>query len=202
MVKRFNRINYLLDVAGAEAKSLDLVKQYVAFRLGKRGSAVVGKEADYKYRVDGTARGSSFQATIQAFGFEKDQDRIQVRVSGRCSKSLGIQQSNAPTGAANISGVTTNLLNLVVGKNASGIRYPGFQPAKAIVFNQTGAPTKNKVSTITGLKYDKRNGGSYTFPFGANKADPKKSDEIRMRSIILSAVNTKDQTVSFKDEKI
>lgn len=42
MGKRFGRIQYLLDVAGDKVKDAEIVKQYAAFKLGKKYATATG----------------------------------------------------------------------------------------------------------------------------------------------------------------
>ena len=77
----------------------------------------------------------------------------------------------------------------------------GFIPAKATIFAGTGATTEvADGSKITGLRYDKRNGASYTIPYGASVARPK---EVEVRAAIKAAlVASPNATVSFKSERL
>lgn len=77
----------------------------------------------------------------------------------------------------------------------------GFIPAKAIIFAGTGTTTLNgDGSEITGLKYRKRNGASYTIPYGASVSKPK---EMEVRAAIKAALAASpNATVSFKSERL
>lgn len=74
----------------------------------------------------------------------------------------------------------------------------GFIPAKATVFDFTGGTTTPN-SKITGVKYTKRTGKSYTFPYGASAAEKAEGN---VRKDILTAVTAvATASVSFTSEK-
>lgn len=77
----------------------------------------------------------------------------------------------------------------------------GFIPAKAIIFAGTGtASTTGEPSEITGLRYKKRNGASFTIPYGASVSKPR---EVEVRAAIKAVlVSSPNATVSFKSEKL
>ena len=77
----------------------------------------------------------------------------------------------------------------------------GFVPAKATVFAGTGTTTTvTGGSKITGVVYKKRNGASYTFPYGASSTNPR---EINVREAILTVVKDEENTsVSFTSERL
>ncbi|MFY7801992.1 MAG: hypothetical protein ACOVQ7_01050 [Limnoraphis robusta] len=202
MAKRFNRIQYLLDVAGDKVKDAEIVKRYAAFKLGKKYAAATGNGANYKYSVTGQKRGTSFPASVQAFGHPDDTEAVLIKLSGRCGPSLGQTAQGVPTGTASVTGVSATTLNLTLGDKADGVKLGGFRPAKMVVFVGKTGGVAEKTSGITGEKYKPKGGDSYTFPFGKKKSDVKKNNEVMMRGFLISQCNKGSQSVSFKDEKV
>ncbi|MEG4133247.1 hypothetical protein QUA41_30580 [Microcoleus sp. Pol11C1] len=83
---------------------------------------------------------------------------------------------------------------------AEGTSYepiPGLTPARAVIF-LPGTGSNSTVSRITGSTYKKRNGGTYTLPFG-KKDTPGFRDQKGMRGRILGGVIA-GASVSFKEE--
>ncbi|MCG5058453.1 MAG: hypothetical protein KA714_10740 [Limnoraphis sp. WC205] len=202
MGKRFGRIQYLLDVAGDKVKDAEIVKQYAAFKLGKKYATATGNTGNYKYKVNGQKRGSSFPGSLNAFGHPNDTEAVLVKLSGRCGASLGQAATGAPTGTASVTGVSAAALNLTIGAKADGVKLGGFSPAKMVVFVGKTDTVEKKTSGITGLPYNPKGGDSYTFPFGKKKSDAKKDNEVMMRGFLISQCNKGNQSISFKDEKV
>lgn len=75
----------------------------------------------------------------------------------------------------------------------------GFIPAKATVTVLSGT-TSQETSKITGIRYQKRNGKSYTLPYGASNAEKAEGN---VRADIVAAVNALgNAAISFTSEKI
>jgi hypothetical protein len=73
-----------------------------------------------------------------------------------------------------------------------------FIPAKVTAFVGTGSETE-ETSKITGAKYSKRGGQSYTFPYGASVAE---ATESQVRKDILTGVGSAENiSLSFRSEK-
>ena len=73
-----------------------------------------------------------------------------------------------------------------------------FVPAKVTAFVGTGSETA-ATSKITGVRYSKRNGQSYTFPYGASVAEPKES-QVRKDMVVATAAN-ENISLSFRSER-
>lgn len=73
----------------------------------------------------------------------------------------------------------------------------GFSPAKAVIF-LPGTGSNTTVSRITKASYKKRNGSSYTLPFGKRDLAGAR-DQKGMRGRILGGIIT-GASVSFKEE--
>lgn len=82
----------------------------------------------------------------------------------------------------------------------SARRLTAFRPAKATVFYQTTVgSTSPATSQITSIPYQKRNGDSYTYPYGA--AGTERENDTR--TDILTAANAiAGASVSFRSEKL
>ena len=76
---------------------------------------------------------------------------------------------------------------------------PDWEPSKVVVKKMTGT-NMPKTSDITGLKYQKQGGDSYTMPFGA--AGTK--EEFVVQNEIMTAISTSGLTcsVTFRPERI
>lgn len=74
----------------------------------------------------------------------------------------------------------------------------GFIPAKVTIFVPEEG-TSPKTSKLTGIDYRKRNGASYTYPYGKSTGTPNES---QVRSDILTALggNAFEGTASFQSE--
>lgn len=77
----------------------------------------------------------------------------------------------------------------------------GFIPAKAIVFvpDATQADTL-KPSEITGVRYNPREGKSYTYPFGRSSATDGEAD--RAAAIQSALITAGSRSVSFTPERV
>ncbi len=77
----------------------------------------------------------------------------------------------------------------------------GFIPAKFTVFITSETPsTTTETSTITGLSYQKRDGASFTVPYGQNNTN---QFETQVRANIFSAFNnvSRATTITFNSEE-
>lgn len=130
----------------------------------------------------GTARGRSKRITINPFGFDPGTGGVIVRVTDRANQILA-------------SGLGTHISSSV---GADDRAYPGFSPAKVIVFQGTGNST-TETSKITSLRYLKRSGESYTHPFGASSSTEREIEALNAITTALVNANA-NRTVSYKPE--
>ena len=104
-----------------------------------------------------------------------------------------------------VSSATGNLANIKTACNHSPVdldahaKRVNFRPAKAIVFVPEATQSTTEVaSQITGVRYDPREGASYTFPYGQKTGA---TTEGEVRTDIQTAVATiAGATVSYKSE--
>jgi hypothetical protein len=99
-----------------------------------------------------------------------------------------------------------NALNLLTPNNGASER--GFQPAKIIIhdFSATAigsAADANKISQITGIKYNYKGGASFTFPFGRGSGTSLATfDEVKTAILTQATLNQPDRTANFKMERL
>jgi hypothetical protein len=106
--------------------------------------------------------------------------------------------SNRSLNATSITSVRT-AANIDLSPPPTTKRAPrGFQPAKAIVFVAGVQSDVKETSQITGLKYNPRDGQTYTVPMG------QKTGEIYegavQQSIITAVADLTDASVTFRPE--
>lgn len=135
----------------------------------------------YTARPAGSRPGGYVQVQVRPFGRDAT-DLFRVPCSRRSSSTVG--ELIGARGAAATS---------------TAIRVPGFQPAKAIVFVGTGTATTAR-SDITNLEYQRRNGASYTHPFGGSTATEKEFEA--QAAILTVAAATPNRSVSFTPERM
>jgi hypothetical protein len=133
----------------------------------------------------------------------KPEQLIQIAIfpfafAGEAGTGSIVRVSKRATAEAGASAVTAVANHAVVDLEDHSYRRR-FIPAKATVFNGTGNYGEG-TSQITGVKYAKRGGTSYTIPYGASAGDPA---EGQVRKKILTAVSTDSKnSVSFKSERV
>lgn len=188
---RFRRYEFALktlrSVAGAGATTgvvnappgsvLERYQQY------KSGSTVPSYP-----RADTSLPGGFITVSIVPFGFGEDNPTI-VELSQRASGQYALFG-----GVANL-GITTTLPD-------DAIARAGYIPAKATVFAGSGTTT-NGTSQITGVPYKKRNGESYTAPFGAVGTGAAAREYPRRQAIATAvAAGGGNRTVTFQPEQL
>ena len=187
MTKRFSRLKYGLAMlrtpngTGAipDAPANTIAKEFQEFQAGK-------KKLTYP-RGEDSKPGNLQKVSILPFYF-----------AGEAGKETIVTQSLRADEAADLNAVQT-ACNQVAADLDTHIKLFDFIPAKAVVFDYTGATAK-ETSQITGVPYDKRVGKSYTFPYGASATEQA---ERNVRQDILSAVQAlTTASVSFTSEKI
>jgi len=90
-------------------------------------------------------------------------------------------------------------LNHVANDGVDSITRKGFKPATITVFNPTGTETSS-TSKVLGGSYQKREGASYTFPFGTNATASLAYSEVRADLLAKAIAKNDDATVTFKSE--
>lgn len=177
MAKRFKNLNAALgylrntgtddDTPNPKAPEGSQLRQY---------QDVVSKEKTVVYgaRATGSKPGEILKVELQPFAVDPASvERVLVPISKRASDN----KTNA--------GMTEALLNISA-TITSGRPRRGFIPAKAIIAKiGTGSTTPN--SKITGRKYTKKGGNSYTFPYGQGSTTAD-SNLIEVRAQIVAAV--------------
>ncbi|NJO98636.1 MAG: hypothetical protein HC764_23730 [Pleurocapsa sp. CRU_1_2] len=108
-----------------------------------------------------------------------------------------VAQSKRADDKAELSGVQTQCNQVTVNAETHA-KLSRFIPAKATVFDY-GTATTSETSKITGIRYDKKAGNSYTYPFGANTTE-KTPGEVR-KGILAAVTALGTASVSFSDER-
>lgn len=130
----------------------------------------------------GTARGRSIRVVVTPFGFDPGAGGVVVRAT---------QRSNAAIGGSLGTRISTTV-------GTDDRPFPGFKPAKVIVFQAAGNSIV-RTSDITGLQYLRRQGESYTHPFGASSNTDKEIEALEAITTALIAANG-NRTVSYQPE--
>jgi hypothetical protein len=186
MVKRFSRLKYALQALrppNSEAEPPDAPAGSVArkFQLFKAG------KVDLKYPRDEGSRPEQLkEVSILPFYF-----------GGAVGTEAIVKQSKRADEAESMGSIQTACNQITVDLLTHGT-LAKFQPAKATVFD-VGAGTKPAKSQITGIDYKKRNGKSYTFPYGASTTE--KTPAAVEKTILTAVKALKTASVSFKSEK-
>lgn len=142
--------------------------------------------------VDMPARGAAVKKALRPFytGSANLLDFAVIKTSGRAYGGLAAV------------GLTDTALGLedIDDTPAPGSSYEligGYSPAKAVIF-LPGTGSNLTVSRITGVSYKKRNGATYTLPFGKRDLAGAR-DQRGMRGRIMGSVIA-GASVSFKEE--
>ncbi|NEO88523.1 MAG: hypothetical protein F6J87_30480 [Spirulina sp. SIO3F2] len=125
---------------------------------------------------------------VLAFGDLNSADPIAVGVSSRA--------------AAAIASLGVSALDLNLDDLATGVNLRDFIPAKAVIFKPDAQVANQETSQITGLKYDPREGASYTLPFG-QKSGGSGAGDLTYRGVaagIAAASEAAGESVSFQEE--
>ena len=187
MSKRFKildgALNYLRTTAegdNPEAPQGTPLREYQEWKKGARN-------VEYERAPDSLPEALN-DVKINPFYYDVgNTNLIIVPLSSRVQEQTSM---NPFLGAANIDAGETN----------PGRRLAGFIPAKCTVaIPDSTKDNDNATSKLTGVKYKKKGFRTYTFPYGANTANPRER-EVRIR--ILAAVpENANYTVSFTSEK-
>jgi hypothetical protein len=186
MAKRFSRLKYALEALKVpnstteppDAPSGTVARKFQLFKAGK---------VNLKYpRNDGSKPEQLLEVSVLPFYF-----------GGAAGTEAIVKQSKRADTEGTLGGVQTACNQITVNQETHA-PLAKFQPAKATVFDFTGAKTP-ATSQITGLKYDKRTGKSFTFPYGASATEKTAA---AVEKTILAAVKAlATASVSFKSEK-
>ncbi|WP_319422745.1 hypothetical protein [Pleurocapsa sp. FMAR1] len=186
MAKRFSRLKYGLEMLRApnstaptpDAPTGTVAKKFQDF-VGKKTRLVYPRAADSK-------PGEINKVSVLPFYF-----------NGAAGKETIVAQSKRADEAAPLAGVQTQCNQITVDFE-NHVKLAGFIPAKVTVFDY-GTASTSTLSQITGERYDKKNGKSYTFPYGAS-ATEKAEAEVR-KGISAAVVTLGTASVSFSREK-
>ena len=185
--KRFSRLRYGLTMlqnptTGASAGDPPAGSVAAEFK------EFISGEKNISYTRDAASKpGSIEKVSVLPFYF-----------AGATGKETIVSQSARADTRTELDGVQT-ACNQIAADLDTHSRLANFIPAKAVVFDYSGTTTA-ATSQITGLRYDKRNGASYTFPYGASATEQA---ERNVRQDILTAVQALGTaSVSFTSEKI
>lgn len=142
--------------------------------------------------------------------YPRDEDSLQISIEEVSINPFGLGHGDSSKVLTGISQRVLNNTNLTPVLAAGGVsttpdptavRLTGFEPAKAVVFIADATqPTTPEPSQITGIKYKKRAGSSFTVPYGSKAGE---TNERAVRASIAEAVaGITRGSVSFKSEKL
>jgi hypothetical protein len=196
-----SKIKYL---AKYEAQAAAITTKYTDFRLGRNQPP---RKAP--------ARGASVVVALASFDTRATTKNTLVKASGRAM----LPETRTATGATNA------VLNIDTTAPDTAKKVPGYKPAKVTVFipeeaSLTGVPapaqapedapgptgvgaaddaTKEPLSRVTGLKYSRRLGNSYTYPLGSSATAGQTSEE-GMMNYVYQQLSTGGRSLSFESE--
>lgn len=185
--KRFSRLQYGLTMLRTptgtgtipDAPAGTVAKEFQDFKAGK-------KDINYP-RAEASKPGSIEKVSILPFYF-----------AGAAGKETIVSLSKRADDKTEFDGIQTACNHITADYDLHGT-LANFIPAKAVVFD-AGTTSTTATSQITGKRYEKRAGASYTFPYGASATEQA---ERNVRQDILTVVNTlTNVSVSFSSEKI
>lgn len=186
MAKRFSKLKYALETlrtpnsttATPDAPAGTIARKYQDYKAGK-------VQLTYP-RSEGSKPESILKVSIMPFYF-----------GGAVGSEAIVAQSQRADEESTLAGIQT-ACNQITTDPELHARLAKFKPAKVTIFN-FGATSTTETSQITGVKYSKKAGASYTFPYGANATE--KTDSA-VRKDILAAVKTLGTaSASFSSEK-
>jgi hypothetical protein len=186
MAKRFSRLKYALDTlrtpnstaVAPDAPAGTIARKFQDYKAGK-------VKLTYT-RLEGSRPGKIQKVSILPFYFGAADGTEAI-----------VAQSARAVLNTDLTPVRTQC-NQKVANLETDARLARFIPAKATVFDY-GTASAPETSQITGIKYNKKVGNSYTFPFGAS-ATEKTPAEVR-KGILAAVVTLGSASVSFTDEK-
>ena len=185
--KRFSRLNYSLKSL-RKPNSTELPPDAPAGSVLRNYQDVVsGKKVLTYPRSADSKPGALLQVSVLPFFFggEAGSETI-VSLSQRADLASSVESVQAACNQITVDPETHKELR-------------GFTPAQATVFIATGSDSV-ETSKITGVRYNKKGGASYTLPYGASASEKAEGN---VRKDILAAVNADpDNSVSFTSEKV
>lgn len=196
-----SKIKYL---AKYEAQAAAITSKYTDFRLGRNQPA-----------RNAPARGSSVVVALASFDTRATTKNTLVKASGRAM----LPDTRTATGATNA------VLNIDTTAPDTATKVPGYKPAKVTIFipeeaTITGAPvpaqapedapgptgvgaaddtTREPLSRVTGLKYRRKLGNSYTYPIGSS-ATAGQTSEQGMMNYVYQQLSVGGRSLSFSSE--
>ena len=186
MAKRFSRLKYGLDMLRTP-NSNNPAPDAPTGTIAKRFQDYVSKKIRPTYvRSEASKPDAILKVSVLPFYF-----------NGVAGKETIVAQSKRADDASTLAGVQT-ACNQLAANFETHVVLRGFKPAQAIVFDY-GTTSTSTTSQITGVRYDKRSGQSYTFPYGAS-ATEKAESEVR-KDILAAVTQIGTASVSFKSEK-
>ncbi len=186
MAKRFSRLKYALTTlrtpnstaAAPDAPTGTIAKKFQDYAAGKVKLVYPRDESSLPKEI--------LKVSVLPFYF-----------GGLAGNETIVAQSKRADIETTMNGVQTNCNQITVNYETHKV-LRGFIPAKATVFDY-GTGTTNPPSQITGVRYTKRNGASYTFPYGASATE--KAEGAVRKDIAAAVVTLGTASVSFTSEK-
>lgn len=196
MPQSYKKIRYLME---NETQLATIKAQYTKFRTEGYPAGAIAQPA----------RGASVPVSLIPFtnaGNSKYITKMSGRANGKLATLVGGEGIlNVDTGAG--------------GTTVTGSKAPSrFKPAKVIIFVPKGSTAytadsgttstgktvtedtdATPISAVTGLKYNRRLGNSYTFPFGYTSTAGQNS-QLLMQGYLYLKCNKAGASVSFKPE--
>ncbi|MBD2495004.1 hypothetical protein [Nostoc sp. FACHB-280] len=110
-----------------------------------------------------------------------------------------VKYSNRAQGVISTHIGAASDLNHITADGTDSITRRGFKAATITVFNPTGTETAT-TSKVLGGSYKKREGASYTFPFGSNATNTIAYAEVRADLLSKALAKNGDASVTFNPE--
>lgn len=189
MAKRFSRLKYALKAIQDPTSDTEANRPPAGSILFKYNEFAIGSR-DVEYPRDPDSNPGELKTVgVNPFGYPVSAESlVKVPISNRV---LTNQTLSASRDAANIQ---TNTSAVVLDLD-------GFVPAKATVFIEAATqPTTPETSKITGVRYKKRAGTSFSFPYGSKTGEIHES--VVRAGIQVAVVQITRGSVSFKSEKL
>lgn len=187
-MKRYSRLNATLNYLKTDdeqpnpkAPSGTPLAKYQEWKSGER---------NVKYpRKTSSLPGEFINVALNPFGSENNEANLVIVPLSARAKNSSNTSGLIPAG------------NLVETIPDTAKVTKGFVPAKAVVFVPSGgAGGSEETSEITGKKYQKRGGESYTYPYGSSTSQLQES---KVRSVLAAVVTqVTGSSISFTSEKL
>lgn len=183
MPKRFSRYKFALKASGGSAAENSPLAKYKDY--------VEGRTIPNYERDAGSNPGKEIPVYVIPFG-EIDDIYYLIGISTRANNQIGIAGGATALNTETISSLPAGADTAVSNK---------FTSAAATVFVGTGLGDPDP-SQITGVRYRKRLGQSYTFPFGKEASATGANATFKGRATVIqeAVLGTPGRTVSFRPE--